>query len=114
MPFDGTENTPALNRTRLIAALRAPMPSGFRWWFPYFLVYDSCGTAGCAMGLAVTLGLMSDTDGDELLAKKLGLSESDVGHVFYNESEEDDARFYGVAMDQVTPQMVADALERIT
>lgn len=100
------------NRQRLIEALRAPMPTGFEWDFR--IVYDKtdCGTAGCAIGLACELwpDEKLDTATTGGLANFFDLPRaSDAFWTFQT------AAGYNVPshlMKDVTPQMVADKLER--
>jgi hypothetical protein len=113
MPFDGRENTPALNRARLIEALRAPMPENFEWDFRQIEKEVACGTAGCAMGLAKAMGLLGDCrfPCTGVMAKALGIDlikNSQLENIFLS------PRYCGVTcMEKVTSTMVADALERV-
>jgi hypothetical protein len=103
MPFDGRDNTPALNRARLIEALRAEMPRDWRWDFGNCGAGPShCGTAGCAIGLAYKLGIATNED----IYTTLGITQEQAISVF-------SVGAYDIPYQQVTPSMVADRLERI-
>jgi hypothetical protein len=114
MPFDvATEiETPAQRRARLIAALRAPLPVGFKWDFTDISYETECGTAGCALGLAALMWpdraemLLDGTlINDGQIAEFLDIPTKDVERIFY--------LFYLYDCDNsdVTPAMVVDALE---
>ncbi len=110
MPLDGTGYEGAVGRRkRLIAALRAQMPDGYTWDFGTLRKKSGCGTRGCAVGLAAALwpGLAADSDS---VAEHIGLSGDEAWRVF--------GRGPGCLWpmsrgggDEVTPGMVADALE---
>lgn len=115
MPFDGKEvqfETPALRRARLIEALRGEMSNEFVWDFT--TIMGPCGTSGCALGLACKLwpdsfDTLSDPWAEPEQGEFFGISEDAARRIFYDEGE-----FYGVdALEDVTPAMVADALEKI-
>lgn len=108
MPFDGKEaqfETPALRRARLIEALRQPMPEGHTWDFDVLLNRHPCGTTGCALGVAK---LIFGSDADVTHTEFWGITEAQYGDLFTR-----DGHTYGVPVDEVTPAMVAEALERI-
>lgn len=118
MPFDVAIEAPALRRAVLIEALRQQMPKGFIW--DYSLGYDkrSCGTAGCALGLAVALGLLKRPAPGIVAAYSLlkpamemfGLDDAAARRIFYSPET------YGFDSEDwnaVTPMMVADELEKI-
>jgi len=104
MPLDGTSiygSSPIMARkaraagpvARLIRALRSPLPPGFEWDF------RDGGT--CALGLAVQMGLP--------LFEVVGSSFTP-----FSANEKDGiAPLYGVPARDVTPAMVADALEQL-
>lgn len=123
MPFDGRDSTPALNRARLIEALRAEMPADYRWNFAVIHRQQSCGTVGCAIGLAIHIGLpvkLSPAIDSSLdrsiaatdLAAVFGISKIDAFDIFMSTGA-----YTGCSRLQpwkITPAMVADALERFT
>lgn len=102
------------NRKRLIAALRAPMPKGFHWDFREVSAPHECGTAGCAIGLAMEIGLIDGEAGwpnPTMLASRLaivtGLSHANSGRIFLAY----DSEYENVKLSDVSPEMVATALE---
>src|SRR4051812_42403690 len=107
MPFNGTE-TPAIRRARLIEALR--YDTEWEWNF--------CNSAGCAIGMARAIWRdIAD------LTKTLGLSGNQHSQIFgFIDGGSNRDRglhkewcdFYGMPRTEVTPSMVADALEKIT
>jgi hypothetical protein len=108
MPFDGKLYPQVEARARLVRALREPMPSDFEWYFgvAFTDVCSPCGTTGCAMGLAYMLGIV-EIPCVEAMKSSLGLSKYDTTMIFLTRS------FYGVDdFCDVTPAMVADALEQ--
>ncbi len=141
MPFDGQKTTLDLSReafaaaspkarlAMLAAALRRPLPSHFAWDFsavhyrnntPSLFRLDDifsrpenahCNTAGCALGLAYELwgdafGSFGVCGGSAAMAA-FDLSPDTMDAVFF------DTRLYGVErFGDVTPQMVADAIDR--
>lgn len=115
MPFDGTTETPAIRRARLIEALRAEMPEGFIWDFRHVAQKTDCGTAGCALGLACLIWPDDDhlpTPGHRAtlnsVATFFGVDPITAYMVFFN------PYYYGFHdYHQVTPAMVADALEKL-
>ncbi len=113
MPFDGTGvRDVVVNRARLVAALRAPMPKGFTWDYAETHTKTNCGTLGCAKGLALEIGIPGIRPHHSwTVSDALGLSHA-LGYEI----------FLGVATygfdpqiprnwSLVTPQMVADKLE---
>ncbi len=107
MPFDIATETPAIRRARLIEALRND--TEWKWNF--------CNTAGCAIGMARHLGLAGSNSN---LCDNLGLSDQQFGDIFgclRSVSEFHLNRgwspYYGMPRAEVTPGMVADALEKI-
>lgn len=117
MPFDGTTIDPKIAaRLKLIEALRAEMPSGFIWDFANWYYSSTCGTAGCACGLAVVAGIVprlylgkDDVLPSTVVGRAIGLHARTAAGIFVPEDPE---RTYGVkTMRDVTPTMVADKLE---
>jgi hypothetical protein len=115
MPFDGSENPELLARLRLIEALRSEMPRGFTWNFSTWHDSYGCGTAGCACGLALEIGLVprlwtGNTEPSTAVGRAIGLHANTARGIF---CPADPRRTYGVEYTcAVTPVMVADALER--
>lgn len=105
MPFDGRDNTPALNRARLIEALRAGPEN---WDFRQFEF--------CACGVAKHMGLIYAHCEYRELGQVLGLTDRQTEDIFLGGYRENyTAKFYGVRdRADVTPAMVADALERLS
>jgi hypothetical protein len=111
MPFDVATETPAIRRARLIEALRGNMPPNHEWNFTFSYEERGCGTAGCAIGVAIRLGIIENThpfDRYDHIKERLGLSDHQMS-VFRS----DGAGPYGVLATAVTPGMVAEALEKI-
>jgi hypothetical protein len=110
MPFDGQNyDTPALRRARLIEALRADMPEGFTWNFKTADKVSSCGTVGCAIGLARhRFGFGGRCAGN--LGEAIGIGCESGWQIFGLDAVRE---VYGVPPNDVTPSMVADALERL-
>lgn len=107
MPFDGRDNTPALNRARLIEALRAGPEN---WDFGQFEF--------CACGVAKHIGLVSNHFDYPDLGQVLGLTHRQAVDIFLGGDrlfgEDGTPKFYDVGTrGDVTPAMVADALERL-
>lgn len=101
------------NRKRLIEALRAEMPAGFKWDFATNLRHTTCGSVGCAIGLAKILGMIENPYIGSM-AYALGIDRFDAKWTFApNDDGIDILPGYGVPWEQVTPQMVADKLEAI-
>lgn len=105
-------------RKRLIAALRAEMPPRFEWNFELVYEEENCGAFGCGIGLAKRIGLI-DYAGLANCAEALGLAFDDAKQIFmptdyWNEEKgERVTNDYEVPWIDVTPQMVADALEAL-
>lgn len=114
MPFDPMPRETALDRRRrLITALRQQMPDDFVWNFAKWRGQHECGTVGCACGLAVHLGISKSTKIDAM-AQAVGLTIDAANRVFYPSEGWQTFRRYGVwTYAQITPAMVAAALERI-
>ena len=107
MPFDGTE-TPAMRRSILIDALRSD--TAWEWNF--------CETAGCTIGMARRIWPQADT----LLVALLDITYRQYTDIFgfidsgnnrYRGLPPEWSDFYGMERTEVTPQMVADALEKL-
>jgi hypothetical protein len=123
MPLDGV-SPHFLARARLIDALR-DLPSTHEWDFKMGFAHKDCGTLGCAMGLAVAIGLLRDTEiyaGFSSLANMavvLGLSSESLRPIFNPDQENFrpfrifHGPFMGLTYDDVTPEMVADELEKL-
>lgn len=112
MPFDISENGVALNRSLLITALRA-LPEDFEWDFTDSCYKTAWGSAGCAVGLAMHLGLVSK-DCDEPFSEMyelLGIS-SRTGDSIFDPAPTRPNR-YRRRMDQVSATMVAQAIEKL-
>lgn len=110
MSFDGSDSTPALNRARLVAALR-DLPPNHRWDFTYCWDDDDCGTSGCACGVATIIGLSNSDDLNDVFPL-IGLTENQADNILSAEIGFT-LDFYGVLPHQVTAAMVADALEAV-
>ena len=101
------------NRQRLVAALRAPLPEGFKWNFS--ILYESspngCST-GCAIGLAYKLEIITEPSYKDL-TKALGLSKSRA-QVIFVPAYFDNACAVGYDLPpyRITPKIVASVLER--
>lgn len=116
MPFDVATETPAIRRARLIEALRREMPPNHTWRFSAVFHKNGCGTVGCAIGVGILIGLpIGEDDGAtgsvklEELAEVFGITAFDANRIFLS------TEAYGAcAHCDVTPAMVADALERAT
>lgn len=117
MPFDGLTETPAIRRARLIEALREPMPARFEWDFCNIVSITKCGTAGCALGLANVIwpGAIGRLCNATVVGEFFGVTANDVDLVFYDCSIGELDRPYPrwLRRDEITPAMVADALEKI-
>lgn len=118
--------------TALITALEAQMPENFRWNFTVALQQDTdCGSAGCAMGLAVVMGIAP-----RARARAVALALDIDADVAYNifvpktpdEWDDDDylwgegpsreefvatLPYGGVECKDITPQMVAAKLRAL-
>lgn len=110
MPFDGTVLSPITARVALAAALREQLPENFRW--------NYCGTLTCAMGLAQAIGLIRDAFDDNEIENVFGLTTKQASDVFYGGNEGvwrgELCPFYGCESQDVSPEMVADALEALS
>ncbi len=110
MPFDSTISLPALRRSILAEALRND--TEWKWNF--------CDTAGCALGMAAAIWpeqyeirtFGPDTGPVRRAAEFFGLNMMEASTIFGN-SPEDAYVKYGCDQEDVTPQMVADQLEKI-
>lgn len=128
MPFDGVE-TVQVNRARLIEALRE-MPENFVWDLSKWREKTACKTTGCAVGLAIEIGLIDQLHWSivptSVLADKIGISRDQAREIFnpatfFNPattvgkftSPIIEGPFKGHYFFQVTSEMVADALEAI-
>ena len=125
MPFDNVETTPAINRKILIDELRKiEQYRNFTWDFECILTKVDCGTAGCAIGLACIIwpnkfqrkevipDLFVVTD--EEIMSHFGMTKEEVAKIFYNDEYNSEYEvFYGCYNEDVTPNMVADALEAL-
>jgi hypothetical protein len=87
---------------RLIQALRSPLPEGFEW--------DFCQYKTCAAGLADQLGIDRIAVIDALPP---GTVMTIFDHPFIPGEIDGLVPLYGVPARDVTPTMVADALERL-
>lgn len=114
MPFDPTPIIrPAVSRNgvnlkaarELEDALRNELPSDWHWDFNRVRYAHSCGSAGCAIGLARHIGLVARNDS---FVSVLNFSSEDWCKTFTH-----DGHGYGVPIHAVTPLMVADALRAI-
>lgn len=105
--------------TKLIEALRKPMPQGFRFAMETVLDRDEahpeCGTAGCALGLASVLWPEFDPFNINDRCEFFGLTRDAVWAIFFGTTTLWD--LYGqraTAKDifgDITPGQVADQLE---
>ena len=84
---------------RLIHALRSPLPPGFGW--------DFRRGDTCACGLALRLGIDLDAIGGSIGDLRW------FDHPFSAVERVGVVRLYGVPARDVTPAMVADALEKL-
>lgn len=109
MPFDGTE-TPAMRRSILIDALRSD--TAWKWNF--------CETAGCAIGMSKRI--WPRLDSAESVVDLLDITDRQYMDIFgfvnpnHNRTRDlpsEWSDFYGMERTEVTPQMVADALEKL-
>lgn len=118
-----TTRTRAENRALLVAALRGEVasPRDFIWDYNYILrdardlaesderYSGRCGTVGCAIGLAVLLGIVSSSSSG-ILGEAIGIRDRCRARSIFS-----DAGFYGLGVwfADVTPRMVADAIEAV-
>ena len=112
MPFDGTHETPTLRRARLIEALRAPMPDNFTWDFSDIRYHTDCGTAGCAIGLAMEIWPNDRRIIHDYPEKFFGITENEANRIFFSCGNYKFA-MNDVRPEDVRPEMVADALEAL-
>ncbi len=114
MPFDGKQvETPAIRRAVLIDALRNLREYTWNWDFTYVVM---CGTTGCAIGLArqiwpdANLDILgaNPIDAYREPAKFFGIAPATAYYLFGSA-----AKYPTNCMFTVTPEMVADALERV-
>lgn len=95
-------------------ALRQPMPERFIWCFDEVLttkrnsITHQCDSLGCAIGLAMVTGLMDRANSLEAEADALGISVPTLLRIFYKK----DAYYQCMSMEDVTPAMVADEIDR--
>jgi|SRR6185312_20399 len=104
------------NCDKLIKALRADMPEGFKFDFTVIhsqydmLVETDCGSVGCAIGLMYEIGIFDEDLRREGLVigvnKCLGVDEKTVWDIFLS------CEIYGKSLELITPDDVADALEQ--
>lgn len=103
------------NRRRTLAALRAPMPEGFKWAFDEIYKKTSCGSVGCAMGVMEELGIV-EIACSKFCANALGIPESVAYSIFLPRTDYEtgscEQTYLGLPYEDVMPSMVADALER--
>ena len=110
MPFDSTvvEDVTVTRRKQLVEALRDPkLAEHHKWDFSAVGGATRCGSAGCAMGLARTMWshlLPSSKDIEDWF----GLPTAVAVDVF---ADPFGRTYGGVELAEVTPLMVADALE---
>lgn len=93
---------------QLSAALRREMPPSFAWNFGVIHVKSPCGSAGCALGLAIELWPSTRHDllsGEaDLLCGCFGISGEAAVRFFCDTA-------YRVPWQSVTPTMVADRID---
>jgi len=101
------------NRERLLTALRSPMPEGFVWDFTTGYEEILGGRrCGCAMGIALTLGVVREPTSDRMAAA-LALPKDVAEAIFApNRTRNDRAAGYRVRYPDVTSEMVARKLAR--
>lgn len=116
MPFDVDNTDKILRRRVLIEALRQDM----KWKWNYCSVTDDCGTTGCAIGMAHAIWPDADfrmikygnnewsVDIEEV-GKFFGITEDQAREIFNGVW---DNNIYKISASKVTPDMVAQALER--
>ena len=133
MPFDSStfpaaDLAPDLSRPTLrglawLLRHKGDRPEKFRWDFNNVLLPRSftkfdCGTAGCALGLALLQ--WTDTPRHKIACpfvtqdwaqKAFGMTHEDVRDIFFN-PKRPAGLFYGVLNDKVTASMVASAIDR--
>lgn len=102
------------NRRRTLAALRGLMPEGFKWAFDEIYKKTSCGTVGCAMGMMEALGIVEIAHTGSC-ANALRIPKSVAYSIFLPRTDHAgscEQTYLGFPYEDVTPSMVADALER--
>lgn len=122
MPFDVMLETPLARRQRLVSVLRGKLPENHTWYFATVLepntdtMGHSCGTVGCAMGVAILLWPEiphKKPNGGRVqvnevaLGKFLDMTEDEIERIFFISGYEEKNPFL------VTPEMVAEKLELI-
>jgi len=104
---------------QLSEALRHPEwweARGHEWYFPRILENRSCGTTGCAWGVAMTLWPKQVHRADMYFAVgpaaagHFGIPESEGWRIFGTDYVRS---VYGVTEYEVTPAMVADAIDAL-
>jgi len=100
MPSAATTQMTTSPVVRLIEALRSPLPPGFEWGFRY--------SDTCALQVAEDMGI----DLDEV-AEVIGEDFASRDHPLCAKQKDGLVPLYGVPARDVTPLMVADALERL-
>jgi hypothetical protein len=78
------------------------------WFFGLVCVESSCGTSGCAIGIAMSVWPEIDrlVRSDELVTDLFGMSYRDAGRIFFSWAS------YGKrSPNGITPGMVADAID---
>lgn len=115
MPFDALTyaSRPDLSKPSLEGLawiLRHQMPEGHRWDFTKVIYRESCGTAGCALGVArIVWPELKEMYWIEML-QALGTQAYFTAQLF--SAGVDSAREnYGVLPDAVTAAMVADKID---
>jgi hypothetical protein len=109
MPFDGNlAETAAARRAQLITALRREMPPMYLWDFGMTKETTDCGTRGCAVGLATILWPSVPADISSV-SQHIGITAKQGWRIFGHVPS---SRWPAARGDDVTPQMVADALEK--
>lgn len=124
MPFDVTTETPAIRRARLGDALRSKLPEHFVWDFSTVREPRGCGSVGCAIGLATMIWpelrpQYEDNIGpddpqwdwcdisDNKISDFFGMTLDQVTRTFFSPFD------YGWRWEDVTPEMVANAIDQI-
>ena len=119
MPYDGTfyeaidltELQPGEAGLRQLAyLLRHPekWPEGHVWSFTKMWQEQECGTTGCAFGLVEWKWGRGAYDFKKL---DLGIGGYKNEAAIFGTDHNDATKCYGVGMEQVTPTMVADAID---
>jgi hypothetical protein len=97
--------TPRERRAALCADLRGPLTD---WEWDFSLFSNTCGAFGCALGRAKAIGLVTNRL-DRTTSFDLTLDDANAIFGFGHWPRQPSC--YGVHSSQVTPAMVADALE---